>query len=412
MFSMNPETYNLMLKNSFAIDFIEITLTPKRPGFPIYKGSGSVSQDNMGNLYLKLYHKLSQSMDLARLFAGDAPHGTPGKLVKEEDYFEFKARDLSGATWTSEILPIWNFAIPSVGTIINGNLDKIELVKKRDENLMGYPESVFMVIPGKYEIPCNKIQDISGEGWRTTKRNICMLNSNGITVRIQNEENYMLLQAFSDNGKLPEKFEWRLVEALSVLLGIQISPVCYERIYMETEKVVIQNKKHGLNEVRGIPAGHLYDLKTDSLAYFIWSYLQEFKKPYQPFFTYWCRIHSARQSGDMENTALIVCTSIEGIIKEYYHNTEHPVPRKILRQMAADGWFADKLVDEWIDMRNKSAHGERFFYGESNEQTQQNLDKLYSCVHIFNILLLRLIGFRGNYVNYSKEGWPVDYFPR
>jgi len=423
MFSMNSKDLDLILANSFTIDFIEITLTPKRPHLPIYKGPGSVSQDDKGNLHLKLYYPLSLDANFVRHY-GENLASIPGKLIREECYFRFEAMDMSGNIWTSEIRPLNNFSIPAAGTIISGNLRNIERVKERDKKMRRNSESVRMIIPGKYKLPCNEIQN-NPNGGRT--RNICLMTVNGIKVKIRNEENYISLQASSNNESLPENFELRLLEALSVMLGNLVFPICQERISLESERTVIWRKQDSSNDPRFIPIKHPYDLEIDSLRNFIESYLRKFSKPNQPFFTYWCRIHAAWQSAYTENTALIVCASIEGIIKDYYHdymesdignlnqsgmhNTRFVDPKKILRKMSKNNWFTSKMVDEWISMRNMSAHGERYFFDGSVEEMQQNFDKLHSCIHIFNILLFQLIGFRGKYRNYSKEGWPVDDFP-
>lgn len=414
MFSMRPKYLDPILANSFTMDFIEITLTPRMPGLPIYKGSGSVSQDDKGNLHLKLYYPLSLDANFVRHY-GENLSRIPGKLIRKERYFQFEAMDMSGDIWTSEILPLNNFSFLAVGTIITGNLRKIERSKERDKNPKRNFESALMVIPGKFKIPCNEIQNKASGGWT---RNICVMTVTGIKIRIQNEENHVILQASSDNRSLPEDFEWRLLEALSIFLGSLIFPMCHERRYMESEKTVIWGNMSDCNQQEVIPIKHPYDWEVDSLRSFIECYFRTFENLNQPFFTYWRRIHVARQSGYTENTALIVCTSIEGIIKKYYHNylpnpsnTRYIDPKKILRQMSKNGWFAGKLVDEWIYMRDMSAHGERFFSSENIKQMQENLDKFYSCIHIFNILLLRMIGFRGKYRNYSKAGWPIGDFP-
>lgn len=407
MFSMRPKYLDPILANSFTMDFIEITLTPRMPGLPIYKGSGSVSQDNKGNLHLKLYYPLSLDANFVRHY-GENLSRVPGKLIRKERYFQFEAVDMSGDVWTSEILPLNNFSFLAAGTIITGNLRKIERSKERDKNPKRNFESALMVIPGKYHIPCNEIQNKPNGGWT---RNICVMTVTGIKIRIQNEENHVILQASSDNRNFPEDFEWRLLEALSIFLGSLIFPMCHERRYMESEKTVIWGNMSDCNQQEVIPIKHPYDWEVDSLRNFIECYFRTFENLNQPFFTYWHRIHASWQSGYTENTALILCTSIEGIIKEYYRDTEYLDPKNILRQLSKRGWFEEKIVDEWGYMRNMSAHGERFFFEGTIKQKQKNFDKLHSCIHIFNVLLLRLIGFRGKYTNYSKDGWPLEDFP-
>lgn len=404
MFSMHSKYLDPILANSFTIDFIEIILTPKRPGLPTYKGPGSISQDDKGKLSLKLYNTLSQDMNFAGHHVVSYLTSTPGKLIQEKDYYRLEARDLFEDIWNSEIF----LTSLNPGKIVSEDLQKIERVKELDSSLRRNHETVLMIIPGKFKIPFNETQNMSDGIW---KRNICKINICGINLRIEEKENYTTLQASSENGQLPENFDRRLLEALSIFLGSLIFPICYEHRYMESEKAVIWSNRSDCNKGELIPVKHPFDWEVDSFRNFIECYLRTFEKANQPFFIYWHRIHASWQSGYTENMALIVCTSIEGIIKEYYRDTGYFDPKGILRQLSKRGWFEEKIVDEWGYMRNMSAHGERFFFEGTIKQKQNNFDKLHSCMHIFNVLLLRLIGFRGKYTNYSKVGWPLEDFP-
>ncbi|MDD9802222.1 MAG: hypothetical protein OXU53_06680 [Deltaproteobacteria bacterium] len=430
IFPMTPKTLNSILGNSLVIDFIEITLTQQRKSSPIiYSGPGSISQDENGQLHLKMYHTISPGrMEIFGSWMPGAVRSAPGKLINPESQFRLDATDMRGDTWNSENISFQpSLSLPSVGIAIKKNLRKIT----HTENATGMQDLkssvLFFAIPGKYNIPVNESQ-IRPDGARTL--NTCKMNLNGIELQLQKEDNYIIIQALNSDGEISADYGQRILEALSIALGNWLRPVCSIRRIRENSTIEIHNKKAESDHKIHIPIYPPASTDAKSLENFLNNYLFKFKDVDQRFFGYWRGINSVWQSGYVHNQALVTSVAIEGIIKEYYlgygmgaaasvdqkkkqnRKTKPGIVIDILHKMARDGIFEKQLAHNWYELRNDSAHADTADRMTTREGLQNYLDKLDSCLHLFHILLFHKIGYTGNYVNYSKDGCPLDSFPR
>lgn len=427
MFSLTQKNLNSILSNSLIIDFIEITLTQQKENSPIiYSGPGSVSQDENGQLHFKLYHP-DASPSLINWVRG-VNRSMPGKLIKSESLFRLDATDMEGNIWNSANISVEEpFSFPSVGMTIKETLLNI-ICNEKIRTLKGIESgTLFFAIPGEYNIPRNKNQHLPNGGviW-----NICKMNLNGIDLEIQQEENYMTIQALNSNGEISENYGQRILEALSIALGNWLRPVCSIRRIRENSTIEIHSKTTESNHKIHIPIYPPASTDAKSLENFLINYLSKFRDADQRFFGYWRGINSVWQSGYVHNQALVTSVAIEGIVKDYYlgygmgvtssarrskKQNRKAKPGKVietLRKMAQDGIFEEQIACDWHDLRNDSAHADTADRMITREGLQNYLDKIDSCLHLFHILLFHKIGYTGDYVNYSKEGHPLDSFPR
>ncbi|MCK4419260.1 hypothetical protein KAV79_05595, partial [Candidatus Aerophobetes bacterium] len=150
--------------------------------------------------------------------------------------------------------------------------------------------------------------------------------------------------------------------------------------------------------------------------------------------------------GGITNASLALAVAIEGIIKAYFEKYGLPdreilcqireakqlikhselgkrikkrllssidglkstSPKGALYQMSDMSLFPKSFVVEWLSLRNKSAHADRI---DQDEKTKQiYFDQIYTCITLFYCLLFKVIGYEGNFIDYSQEGHPEKSF--
>ena len=145
---VNKKTINKFISNSFEIDCIDIRLTQKKDKDPIvYRGPGTIYQDEHGILQLKLYSKLG---DTNKEISHHFKHCRPGKIIASDEFFSLKATDMSGNEWLADDIYISiTISSPLTGVIIKSRLDEIktiELNKARANTKKDYLSVVYIKI--------------------------------------------------------------------------------------------------------------------------------------------------------------------------------------------------------------------------------------------------------------------------
>ena len=159
------ETIEKIISNTFEIDCIDISLTQKIEKEPIeYNGPGTIYQDEQGILQLKIYSRIKDmKKEVSNLFK----YHTPGKIIADDNYFSLKAVDMSGKEWVSD--KVWasaNVSFTANGQVVKTRLSEIESIEDRSTTERNY---LFIIMPGKHEIPCNEKEDLPNGGWRLNK---------------------------------------------------------------------------------------------------------------------------------------------------------------------------------------------------------------------------------------------------
>lgn len=126
----------------------------------VYTGPGTIRQNDDGILELKLYSKIN---DLKKEISHQFKHHTPGKIIADENYFTLKAIDMCGVEWISDNIGVSaDVSFPASGQVIKSKLKEIETIEEGSRTEKNY---LFVVVPGKYEIPCNEKEDLPHGGW-------------------------------------------------------------------------------------------------------------------------------------------------------------------------------------------------------------------------------------------------------
>lgn len=68
-------------------------------------------------------------------------------------------------------------------------------------------------------------------------------------------------------------------------------------------------------------------------------------------------------------------------------------------------------VDAWKKTRDLSAHAKLITPASDREELQSRMSRLHRIQSLMNRIVLQLAGYRGRYVDYSRDGWPDADFP-
>lgn len=440
---MNFNTYTIdkFISNTFEIDCIEITLTQKVDNDPIvYVGPGSITQNENGVLELKLYCKIN---DIKKEMSHMFKHHTPGKIISDDNYFNLKAIDMSGVEWTSD--NIWvtaDVSFPASGQVIKANLREIESVeegsKKADQNYL------FVVLPGKFEIPCNEKVYLPNGGWRLSRSVFATKN---LELDLNKCENYLIINVNSKPEFLNTDVSIKILEALNIILGKVARPLVIKYTFQEHSFLKIKSVPDSFsNKEFPTPFKHSSPEDIQSFSCFLEKYLMTVENPYSDLYGFWHKVNRAWQA-DIENAALSVGVAIEGLLSSYFRELGLPdgeitkqahaaleilngvefgerikgrilgsisgllnnsSPKGVLYNLAQKGVFNKSVVDQWVKLRNKSVHPDKL--NEDPRAFQKYIDLIYSCIAIFYILIFLIIKYDGKYLDYSENEWPEKTF--
>jgi len=434
---LNEQKLELLLANQFEIDCIEIELKQQKDDDPIiYSGSGSITQKPDGNLHLKLYHAFN---DISKELMPKLGNTMPGKIIGKDEYFSMEAVDMSGNIWTAKDISVSNgFSLPASGKVVESIIKDISSQKEREGVVDKHSSFFFLVILGKYQIPCNEWEESKGGG---KTLNTSKINISGVDVVIKDRKDCLTIKAEDSSGNMNVSFKEKIIEALSIAFG-KLCPVLYLSLSENDLRISVINSvpSNTPNQSIASPIKHNTPWEVKNFQEFIEKYLSSFEVEHDIFFGYWHKINRSWQGG-IESAALTISTAIEGITKSYYSEYGLPndeivqqaedakplvkkpdigeriksriqssigqvkssSPKNALYRLAEEGKIERDLVDAWVSLRNKSAHADNL--DEDIEELQSYIDDVYKCQNLFNVLLLLKIGFDGKYQDLSKDNW-------
>ena len=309
--NFNLETIEKFLSNAFEIDCIDICLTQKIDNEPIvYTGPGTIYQDEHGVLRLKLYSKI---IDTKKELSHQFKYHKPGKLIPEDNYFTLKAIEMSGTEWIADNVGVSaNVFLPTGSQVIQSSLREINSIEKGSTIDKNY---LFIIVPGKYEIPCNKKEDLPDGSWR---RNRSVFASNNIDFEFKKLDNCLIINAESAPDYLKEGTYAKFIEALSIITGHIIRPVVVKNTQQDHSVLKIESVTNSYaNKKFPIPFEHSTTGDLHSFSSFIEKYLEAIDTPFSDLFGFWHKINRAWQA-DIENSSLSLGVAIEGMTKSYF----------------------------------------------------------------------------------------------
>lgn len=437
---LSHEKIKALLGYDFSIDFIKITLTQRGSESPIvYSGPGTIYQKPDGYLHLKLYHTF---LDVKKELLSRGSSTTPGKILGDEHYFDLESTDISGASWVAEKVYVTkSFSYPAAGKIIETKSRELRKVETRYEMASKDRSYLFFLANGKYEIPANKIEELPDGG---KHRNTCSFSFDGYDLEIRAKENFLTVKMSLPKDNYHENIVWMLIESLNILFGSHLRPIFLSISHDKVSESRIFSVSANFQNSpvpRPIPCSFPKDIEC--FMAFIQRYLYTFNMPHDELYGYWRKVNRAWQGG-IVHASLALTVAIEGIIKNYFKTYGEPTsefikqvddallkireielgpriksrilsstgqaksssPKSALYALATEGWFCSELVDEWVRLRNMSAHAEK----EDDEEIQKYVDMVYKCTRLFYSLMFIIIGYDKCFYDFAIEGWPESEF--
>jgi hypothetical protein len=440
--NLSKEIIETLISNKFEIDCIDISLTQQtEENRIIYSGPGTVYQDENGVLNLKLYVKIK---DLKEELNQAFKHFTPGKIIGDEHYFSFRAVDMSGNEWCSE--NIWvsgTVSFPTAGKVIKSKLEEIKNIAEIDKRIRSEKTYLFIVLPGDYKIPCNEKEDLPNGGWRLNRS---VFSANQVDFEFKKHDNYLTINASTITDVLEGQTEIKILEALSIIYGQVLRPIIIDYSHGDSKKLRIKSVNDKFSN-KQLPYPFNYSSPSDleSFACFLEKYLSAIKNPFSELFGFWHKINRAWQAS-IENSSLSLAVAIEGLVKSYFVEYGLPdqdilqqaqdakqkfkeleigerikkrllsslgglnnvSPKSALFQISKKGLLPKSFADEWVTLRNKSAHPDKI--DKDQKATQAYIDQIYTCITLFYSLLFLIIKYEGNFIDFSQNGWPEKKF--
>ena len=326
--NFNEETIDKFISNSFEIDCIDICLTQKTDEDPIiYTGPGTIYQDKHGILQLKLY---SKSNDIEKDLSHQFKHYPPGKIIPNEDYFTLKATDMFGNEWVADNICISDSkSYFTEDLVIKSKLDEIKNIKSNEIQSNFKKNSLFIIVPGQYKIPCNEKEDLPNGGRRLNRT---VFSANEIDFEFRKLDSCLIINANSKTEKLDKDTYIKLIEALSIFTGFIVRPVVIRNTQKDIDILKIKSVNNSFaNKELPFSFKHSAPTNLKSFTCFLEKYLANIKAPFSDLFGFWHKINRAWQAG-IKNFSLSLGVAIEGVVKSYFR--ERGLPGKELFRQA------------------------------------------------------------------------------
>jgi hypothetical protein len=440
----NKETIDKLISNSFEIDCIDICLTQKIDKNPlIYTGPGTIFQDEHGILQLKLYSKTN---DIAKVLSHQIKYSPPGKFIVDDNYFTLKAFDMKGNKWFADniLISAANISFRTPSQVIKSKLKKIETIKEIGSRPNTEKNALLIIVPGQYEIPCNEKEDLPNGGRRLNR---AVLSVNKIDLVFRKLDNCLIIEANAKPENLGKDTYIKLLQALSIITGLIVRPVVIKNTQKGIDTLEIKSVDDSFaNKESPFPFKHSTPADIESFTCFLEKYLINIDAPFSDLFGFWHKINRAWQAG-IENASLSLGVAIEGIVKRYFSKQGLPddeiiqqaeeakqilkgmdlgqrikdrlldsidgllnntSPKGALYKMAQDGLLNKFMPSAWDKLRNKSAHPDKS--NQDLSAVQKDIDRFYTCIALFYLLLFNIIKYEGSYTDFSESGWSEKKF--
>lgn len=429
---------------TFVLDFVQSRLAQQREEQPdVYFGSATIIQDENKALKLKLWGKLQSKKSMAEQFADSFNRGfTSGKIISRESYYRFSGVDMSGREWTAE-----DVSIATTGNMNNGNY-VVHSKRLRELKHAGAPIKVtsakhYMLIPGKFDIPFNLMQDDKNE--RGLSKCLIPIGEQHEVVAKTKGENLLVIITTPDAAE--DKYKDRVLEALGIATGAHLYPqIEMIRAPSRYELVLRSAKSRHTATARLVsPVLNSGSSNFPDFAKFVLCYLQAYSEPFHQVAGLWFRILTAFDSS-LENQGLIISTACEGVINTEFEDEckpeqifldqlseARPLVEKLnvqprakarliasidtarnstvsnaLRSLTDSQKIPANLRKTWQSLRNKLAHASELDWEEG--KMQEFIDSLYACLELFYRLIMIRINYDGSLRSLSKTGWPTELY--
>ncbi|PJL52201.1 hypothetical protein B9Y60_10585 [Stenotrophomonas maltophilia] len=424
-----------------------------------YLGTGTIEQDEEGNLHFKM--ETTQNFDALINRLGGHEELESGKIIPLSALFVVTGKDQHGGIWESS------------ATLINADMNVIEeraTIKLRPNTWKLKQEADPDLIQKKWKVS-GKLRPFSfGKFGVTTQQD--SFEDDAWSVKTNQATNVHSFTYTAANGDELETRAQHLNKGWSVLCGCPLQPYIMSVIQDGVETIKITKVHHGLDRNKLYPFIDPRGRKIYDHLDFIRCWLgtpkrfQEqlkaweaytghkakkgrFESPLEDIFQHFYRVQFAFNM-DMENAVQVLTSAVEGIINKHCKDfmdgdntilepianaqpfidgikdeldervlkiiqsalsrASAPTTKAVLKRLVEQEIISEALMKKWEAARNSPAHGTLLKHGD-DEETQDHLDGFFYSYEIFKRLIFCLIGYQGSHNNLEKRGWPSEAWP-
>ena len=450
--SVTSDEIGKYMERTFSLDCPHMVLRQNvASAGQIYEGPGSVYQTKGGDLMFKLYSGGAPDYStLARRLGPNAIR--PGEIIPREEYFGLEATCLHGASWNGGfILPEVNQGVKH-GPVVTGSV--YELTKRTHDPYSKEPNAYLTLIfavdfdfPGNRPIVTKTFlagEEIGMSGDWTP----AVFDAAGIEFQLRKKGSSVALSAQSKNATLPQHLDMRISEAL-------------EFTFFESERWVIRTvyeNREQTTTLRPFPKEHItrtprppVGFRSHQTAEDVWRLFARYLEyviphPQAEWHPLSDNVHLA-VTGDaapLDSAMLALSVAVEGVLNTGFPKLATPsislleeieaacklvsdsglsdsfkqrllgslgamhTPRAKdrLQALVDAGALREELMKAWARIRNSTVHG-----GDLDPAEIRKMFRDYqSILTLFNELIFLVVGYAGQYTDYSTGGCPLrDY---
>lgn len=437
------------LEHKLILDCPKIILKPcsQNSGKRSLVGAGMISAEAPGKFVLKVFFE--KPFPIEETF--ESLNWNAGKVIGEEHYYDLEARDLSGITWKSEhILP--DRSVGPAGAMITATFKDLHHAdrghpKAKGTHVSFYFDEILMV-------PLNTVvqHEVKVDGKSrsfSTGLKLAKFSTKGVKLEVDNSTGRTVLRAFFDDSNVTLERINRLFESLRFVLAYTSS----------WSVLVISCSSFRISKLRAIEPklvktriGPPLHISNDPSSQQVWELFDK-------YFCYVCQDTKAAdhsisilnktvlESGkaSLEVQALILSVSVEALLMDRMEKLykvsdkllnninctrhlvnecvglgdsfrnrilgalgamKHPRAADILTKLNKLGLVNGDLVKIYKKLRNRMAHELQ----DPNADIQDFINKTNAVLVLFYQLVFLIIGYQGNYSDYSQYGYPTKEF--
>ncbi len=412
-----------------------------------YRGPGIISQEATGTFSVKIYcsGNISPTVALNGIF------GMSGKIYEQSDYYSLIATSIKDTIWEAKwILPQIETGMRFEGYLVHGSFN--EMCYKEKPRGSGYWAQLFY--KGKYEIPCNTVTSVKkavgGEERESSwDLNIATFEACGFDFEIRSLDEWLIVKLYSKTQEIDETFAQRVNEAVQFLLAKTQAWSVLSNKRNDTEEIRVRSNVIDKRHSMAFPPVEITKTDRSNNAWRLFErylyYCSSYKEiGWHPMFDLVYRIIEAGKVY-LDVYALTLSVAVEGLLKQEFvrvaklkeedivaldaaylellknENIDEEIKKRLRGAIASmklprakdrlivlqnRELIEKKLVKAWNTLRNSSAHADSL----NPMKIQEYLNNCNAVCLLFYHLIFLVVGYEGNYLDYSSYGFPRKKF--
>ncbi len=433
---ISSEFKNNFLKRITRIDSINVTATQcieKDPN--TINGTATIFFEN--EILKIVFYPTNDELDFFY------PPYEIGAIIKKEYYYKITFSDKNGKLWeTDRFLPkrtislpknevIWNCSIRSIKTIFS--MQDVGAAKK-----LNY---LTISVKNNLEIPINDYycQKCLTDNFTFTDNNV------GIWHIREENENFKIMNLngstiikFETNDLFPQKTIASLLGTISFMWGEKIEYEYIEYLYDDKKSIELFNSPNADNNKLNTPLVMKTHEHKDNYDKLFYKYFKFIDNEANKLIYIQNQIIASNKT-ILEVYSLVLSTCIENLIKNRFDmkdkktitevdsiitlvrkkNIEEKIKNRILgslnsirkspkrakdilNELLNNGVITKEQKKSWDKLRNSTAHGSYDF------EVSDLLKLTNDVLTLYYLIIFEIIGYKGEYVNYSKKNFPVE----